>query len=64
MMPTAIKRKSSRKLTLNGLSREVSRLRARVEEIENLRDLNNAIARNKGKPGIPWVQVKKELRID
>jgi hypothetical protein len=58
------KRKSARKLTLNGLSREMSRLRARVEEIENLRDLNNAIARNKGKPGIPWSQVKKELGID
>jgi hypothetical protein len=63
-MPTATKRKPARKPTLNGLSREVSRLRARVEEIENLRDLNNAIARNKGKPGIPWAQVKKELGID
>jgi hypothetical protein len=63
-MSTATKRKPARKLTLNGLKREVSRLRARVEEIENLRDLNNAIARNKGKPGIPWAQVKKELGID
>ena len=35
-MSTATKRKSARKLTLNGLSREMSRLRARVEEIENL----------------------------
>jgi hypothetical protein len=34
------------------------------QEIENLSDLNNAIARNKGKPGIPWSQVKKELGID
>ncbi|HWZ95798.1 MAG TPA: hypothetical protein VNW30_11440 [Opitutaceae bacterium] len=25
--------------------------------------LDNAIAHNKGKPGIPWVQVKKELGI-
>jgi hypothetical protein len=63
-MPAAVKKKSARKLTLNGLSREMSRLRARVEEIENLRDLNNAIARNQGKPGIPWSQVKKELGID
>jgi hypothetical protein len=32
----------------------MSRLRARVEEIEDLRDLNAAIASNKGKPGILW----------
>jgi hypothetical protein len=63
-MPTATKRKPVRKLTLNGLNHEVSRLRARVEDLEDLRDLNNAIARNKGKPGIPWGQVKKELGID
>jgi hypothetical protein len=63
-MPTTTKRKSARKLTLNGLNREVSRLRARVDDIEDLRDLNHAIARNKGKLGIPWSQVKKELGID
>jgi hypothetical protein len=63
-MPTTTKRKPTRKLTLDGLSREMSRLRARVEELEDLRDLNAAIARNKGKPGISWVQVKKELGID
>ena len=63
-MPTAIKKKSARKPTLNGLSREVSCLRARVEDLEDLRDLNNAIARNKDKPGTPWAQVKKELGID
>jgi hypothetical protein len=63
-MPTATKRKSARKLTLSGLNREMSRLRARIEDIEDLRDLNSAIVRNKGKSGIPWSQVKKELGID
>jgi hypothetical protein len=63
-MPTATKRKLVRKPTLHGLSREMTQLRARVEELEDLRDLNAAIARNKGKPGIPWDQAKKELGID
>ena len=52
-----------RKLTLNGLNSEISRLRARVADLEDLRDLNQAIARNKGKPGTPWEQVKRELEI-
>jgi hypothetical protein len=62
-MPIAAKTKVARKPTLNGLSHEMSRLRARVEELEDLHDLNNAIARNKGKPGAPWAEVKKELGI-
>lgn len=62
-MPTATKRKPARKPTLNDLSQAMSRLRARVEDLEDLRDLNEAIARNKGKPGTPWEQVKKELGI-
>jgi hypothetical protein len=41
----------------------MTQLRARVEELEDLRDLNAAIARNKGKPGIPWDQAKRELGI-
>ncbi len=62
-MATAAKRKPMRKLTLNGLNSEISRLRARVADLEDLRDLNQAIARNKGKPGTPWEQVKRELEI-
>jgi hypothetical protein len=42
----------------------MTQLRARVEELEDLRDLNAAIAHNKGKPGIPWDQAKRELGID
>jgi len=39
------------------------RLRRRVEDLEDLRDLNASIERNAGKPGIPWAQVKKEIGL-
>jgi hypothetical protein len=63
-MPTATKRKSARKPTLRSLSSEVARLRARVEELEDLRDLNSAVARNGGKPGVPWDKAKSDLGLD
>jgi hypothetical protein len=62
-MPTATKRKPLRKATLRGLSREVARLRERVEELEDLRDLNAAIARNKGKPGVLWEKARDDLGL-
>ena len=49
--------------SLNALHRELIRLRARVDGLEDLRDLNDAIARNAGKPGIPWAQAKSELGL-
>ena len=48
--------------SLHRLSAELARLRARVSDLEDLCDLNAAITRNAGKPGIPWDQVKKDLR--
>ena len=66
-MPTATKRKLVRRSsrpTLRGLSHEVTRLRERVEELEDLRDLNAAIARNRGKPGVPWNKAKAALGLD
>jgi len=48
---------------LHRLSAEVERLRSRVEDLEDLRDLNAAITRNAGKPGIPWAQARKELKL-
>ena len=62
-MPTAIKR-PVRKPTLRGLSHEMARLRARVEELEDLRDLHAAVARNQGKPGVPWGKAKAALGLD
>ena len=50
-MPAATKRRSSRKPTLRSFSHEVSQRRARVEDLEDLLDLNAAIARNRGSPG-------------
>ena len=65
-MPTGTKKKTVRRArpTLRGLSREVQRLRERVEELEDLRDLNAAVARNRGKPGIPWDKARAALGLD
>jgi len=62
-MPTATKKKPSRKPTLSALSRELSWLRARVDDLEDLRDLNAAVARNGNKPGIAWDKAKAELGL-
>jgi len=62
-MPTATKRRTPRKPTLHTLSREVSGLRARVEELEDLRDLKAAAARNRGKAGMPWTKAKATLGL-
>jgi hypothetical protein len=34
-----------------------------VEDLEDLRDLNAAIERNAGKPGVPWSEVKTDLGL-
>ena len=62
-MPTATKKRITRKPTLHGLNREVSWLRSRVEELEDLRDLNAAVARNQGKPGVSWAKAKPALSL-
>jgi hypothetical protein len=43
------------------LNQAVARLQQRVENLEDLRDLESAIAENAGKPLIPWEQAKAEL---
>ena len=53
----------TKRITISDLQAELRRLRRRVEDLEDLRDLNAAIERNGGEPGIPWNQVKKELGI-
>ena len=45
------------------LNQAVARLQQRVEDLEDLRDLESAIAENAGKPLIPWEQAKAELRF-
>jgi len=54
---------ASEGLTLRRLNLKFERLRQRVEDLEDLRDLNEAIARNDGKPGTPWSEVKKGLGL-
>jgi hypothetical protein len=50
------------RLTVRKLQQcELQHLRRRVEDLEDLRDLNAAIERNAGKPGVPWEEVKREL---
>jgi hypothetical protein len=51
------------RLTVRKLHSELQSLRRKVEDLEDLRDLNAAIERNAGKPGIPWNEVKKELGL-
>jgi len=49
---------------LETLNQAVAKLQQRVEDLEDLRDLESAIAENAGKPLIPWDQVKAELEIN
>ena len=50
--------------TLQELAAEVARLRDRVEDLEDARELDAAIRRNGDKPLIPWDQAKKELGLE
>jgi hypothetical protein len=43
------------------LNQAVARLQQRVEDLEDLRDLESATAENAGKPLVPWEQAKAEL---
>ena len=49
--------------TVRQLAAEVARLRERVEDLEDARELDAAIGRNGEKPLIPWDQAKKELNL-
>jgi len=46
------------------LNQAVARLQQRVEDLEDLRDLEAAIAENAGKPLIPWEQVQAEFECE
>jgi hypothetical protein len=46
------------------LNQAVARLQERVEDLEDLRDLEVAIAENADKPLIPWEQLKLELELE
>jgi len=42
---------------------ELARLRERVEDLEDARELDAAIRRNGDKPLLPWAEAKKDLGI-
>jgi hypothetical protein len=57
------KQASISRLTLQSLHREVLELRQRVIDLEDLRELNQAIGSNGSKPLVPWAKAKKELGL-
>jgi cell division protein FtsB len=49
--------------TVQQLAAEVMRLRERVEDLEDAKELDAAIVRNGEKPLVPWEQAKNELGL-
>ncbi|HME08270.1 MAG TPA: hypothetical protein VKG25_14540 [Bryobacteraceae bacterium] len=49
--------------TIQQLAAEVARLRERVEDLEDARELDSAIRRNSDKPLIPWDEVRVDLGL-
>lgn len=58
------RRKTRRRTTIAGLQDEIGALRRRIEDLEDLRELNQAIERNGSKPLVPWSKARKELGLD
>jgi hypothetical protein len=49
---------------VEALAKTVERLQIRVEDLEDLRDLQAAIVENGTEPLIPWEEAKAGLEID
>ena len=49
---------------LETLARTVERLENRIEDLEDHRDLQTAIAENAGKPLVEWERARKLLDLD
>ena len=49
---------------VENLAKTVERLQQRIEDLEDLRDLQAAVVENGNEPLIPWEQVKAELEIE
>ncbi len=62
-MPTATKKPTANKPSLSDLNRRLVKLTARVEELEDLRDLKSAVGRNAGKRGVPWTKAKPSIGL-
>ena len=57
-------RRRSPRPTMQSLHRRIDRLEERLEDLEDLRALEQAIIENGKKPMIPWEKAKKELGLD
>lgn len=53
----------SKEPTIREIAAELARLRDRVEDLEDARELDAAIRRNGDKPLIPWGQAKQDLGV-
>ena len=51
------------RITLRSIGVELESLRQRVEDLEDLRELNQAIQRNGSKPLTSWSKTKKQLGL-
>ena len=49
--------------TVQQLAAEVARLRDRIEDLEDAKELDAAISRNGDKPLIPWDQARSGLGL-
>jgi hypothetical protein len=63
-MTKEMRQRKPNRPSVRKLHSELQRLRRRVEDLEDLRDLNAAIERNAGKPGVLWSEVKKDLGVE
>ncbi|SPE51247.1 hypothetical protein SBV1_130116 [Verrucomicrobia bacterium] len=63
VLTTEPKKRSGQRITIRAVYDELNRLRQRVEDLEDLRELNDAILRNRGKRLIPWNEAKKGLEF-
>ena len=57
------RRQPKPRLTLEALHHEVVELRRRLEDLEDSRELNQAIERNGSKPLVSWSKAKKDLGL-
>jgi hypothetical protein len=53
----------SKEPTIREISAELARLKDRIEDLEDARELDAAIRRNSDKPLIPWEQAQKEMGL-
>ena len=53
----------SKEPTIREISAELARLRDRVEDLEDARELDAVIRRNGDKPLVPWEQARNEIDL-